>query len=308
MLAMLVDEGRLAWDDPVTQHLPSYQLVDSCATREMTTRDLLGNLSGLGVGAGDLLWWPSSTFTAGEIIHQLRYVAPATSFRSRYTYEHLPYIVAGQIIEGKRGQSWGGAVHQRILAPVGMTHTTTSLAEAHNVADHSAPPAMVDGKLVVGKRMAMENAAAAMGISTTAGDIAKWMTLLLDRGKLAPGANGMERRLFSAAQSREMWTAQTPIRINEPKPPLAATRPHFAASGLGFELRDYRGIQLAQHGGWQFGYSSTVVLAIGTTRYRDPDQRGGQRGKERVEIPPARPLPAPAACRLDPGVRRRGRG
>lgn len=261
MLAMLVDEGRLDWDDPVTQHLPAYQLFDPYATREMTIRDLLSNRSGLGVGAGDLLWWPSTTFSAREIIHKLRFIPPATGFRSRYTYEYLPYIVAGQIVAEKRGKSWGDAVHQLILGPLGMTHTTTSLAEADNVANRAAPHAIVDGKLIIGKRMKMENAAAAMGITTSAVDIAKWMTLLLDRGELAPGADGKERHLYSVAQSREMWAAQTPIRINEPKPLLAGTRPLFAASGMGFELRDYRGIQLAQHGGWQFGFSSTVVLA-----------------------------------------------
>jgi hypothetical protein len=101
-----------------------------------------------------------------------------------------------------------------------------------------------------------------MGISTSADDIAKWMTLLLDGGKLtAPGADGKERRLFSAAQSREMWTPQTPIRVNEPKPRLAATKANFAASGLGFELNDYKGVKLASHRGWQFGAYSMVVMA-----------------------------------------------
>ncbi|NGZ85143.1 serine hydrolase [Duganella aceris] len=262
MLAMLVDEGKLGWDDPVTKHLPDFQMYDPYVTREITIRDLLSNRSGLGVGAGDLLWWPSSTFSVDEIIHQLRYIKPAFSFRSRYTYEYLPYIVAGKIVAEKRGQPWGDAVRERILTPLGMTRTTTSLAESAGVADQAAPHASIDGKLGVVKRQPMANAAAAMGISTSAEDIAKWMTLLLDAGKLAaPGADGKERRLFSAAQSREMWTPQTPIRVNEPKPQLAATRANFAASGLGFELNDYKGVKLASHRGWQFGAYSMVVLA-----------------------------------------------
>ena len=260
-LAMLVDEGKLAWDDPVTRHLPEFQMYDPYVTREMTIRDLLANRSGLGGGAGDLMWWPTSTFSTDEIIHKLRYIAPATSFRSVYTYEYLPYIVAGKIVALKTGKPWGDTVHERILAPLGMTHTTTSLAENAGVLDQSAPHAKVDGKMAVVKRMPMVNAAGAMGISTNAEDIAKWMTLLLDGGKLAaPGADGKERRLFSAAQSREMWTPQTTIRIREPKPQLAATKASFAASGLGFELRDYQGIKVASHGGWQFGFYSTVAL------------------------------------------------
>lgn len=262
MLAMLVDEGKLAWDDPVTKHLPEFQMYDPYVTREMTIRDLLANRSGLGEGAGDLLWWPASTFSSDEIIHALRYLAPATSFRSAYQYEYLPYIVAGKIIARVSGEAWGDALRERVLAPLGMIHTTTSLAGNAGVIDQSAPHSKVDGKLAVVKPQPMANAAGAVGISSSAEDMAKWMTLLLDGGKLAtPDADGRQRRLFSAAQSREMWTPQTPIRVGEPKPQLAATRANFAAYGLGFDLRDYQGVTLASHRGWQFGFYSTVVLA-----------------------------------------------
>jgi CubicO group peptidase (beta-lactamase class C family) len=261
MLAMLVDEGQLAWDDPVVKHLPEFQMYDPYVTREITIRDLLSNRSGLGVGAGDLLWWPSSTFSSDDIIHKLRFIPPAFSFRSKYTYEYLPYIVAAKIVARKRGQAWGDAVRQRILKPLDMAHTTVSAAENEGVADRSAPHSRIDGKLAVSKPMAMANAAGAMGISTSAEDIGKWMSVLLDGGRLgAADTQGGERRLFSAAQSREMWTPQMPIRVGEPHPLLAATKANFAASGLGFELRDYRGMTLAWHRGWQFGAYSAVLL------------------------------------------------
>jgi CubicO group peptidase (beta-lactamase class C family) len=128
-LAMLVDEGKLAWDDPVTKHLPDFQMYDAYVTHEMTVRDLLTHRSGLGLGAGDLLWWPTTSFSTDEIIHKLRYIAPSTSFRSSYAYDNLLYIVAGKIIAAKSGKTWGETIHERILAPVGMTGTTTSLAE-----------------------------------------------------------------------------------------------------------------------------------------------------------------------------------
>jgi CubicO group peptidase (beta-lactamase class C family) len=261
MMAMLVDEGKLAWDDPVTKHLPDFQMYDPYVTREMTIRDLLSNRSGLGEGAGDLLWWPATDFSTEEIIHNLRFIAPAKSFRSGYVYEYLPYIVAGKIISQKMGKPWGEAVRERILAPLGMQATTTSLAENAGVIDQASPHSEIDGRLVVVKPMPTANAIGAVGINTNAEDIAKWMTLLLDGGKLAtPAADGKERRLFSAAQSREMWTSQTPIRIREPKPQLVATKANFAAYGLGFDLRDYKGMKLASHGGWQIGFYSTVVL------------------------------------------------
>ena len=120
-LAMLVDEGKLAWDDPVTKHLPDFQMYDAYVTHEMTVRDLLTHRSGLGLGAGDLLWWPTTNFSTDEIIHKLRYIQPATSFRSSYAYDNLLYIVAGKIIAAKSGKTWGETIRERILAPVGMT-------------------------------------------------------------------------------------------------------------------------------------------------------------------------------------------
>jgi CubicO group peptidase (beta-lactamase class C family) len=261
MLAMLVDEGKLAWDDPVTKHLPDFQMYDAYVTREMTIRDLLTHRSGLGLGAGDLMWWPTSTFSTDEIIHNLRFIAPATSFRSAYAYDNLLYIVAGKIIAQKTGKPWGDAVRERILAPLGMTRTTTSLAENAGVLDQSAPHSKIDGKISVVKSAPVANAVGAVGINTNAEDIAKWMTLLLDEGKLATaGADGKERRLYSAARARELWTPQTPIRISEPKPQLAATKPNFSAYGLGFALRDYKGMKLASHGGALLGFYSTVVM------------------------------------------------
>jgi len=128
-LAMLVDEGKLKWDDPVVKHLPDFQMYDAYVTREMTVRDLLTHRSGLGLGAGDLLWWPTTNFSTDEIIERLRYVKPATSFRSAYAYDNLLYIVAGKIIAQKSGKTWGATVRERILTPVGMNTTTTSLAE-----------------------------------------------------------------------------------------------------------------------------------------------------------------------------------
>ncbi|MFZ6678690.1 serine hydrolase [Undibacterium sp. Tian12W] len=260
-LAMLVDEGKVGWDDPVIKHLPQFQMYDPYVTREMTIRDLLSNRSGLGEAVGDLMWWPTSTFSTDEIIYNLRLLAPATSFRSVYTYEYLPYIVAGKLIAQKTGKPWGDVVREKILVPLNMTRTTTNLAETAGMTNLSAPHGKTDGKLTVVKPMPMANAAGAMGINTSAEDIAKWMTLLLDGGKLeAPGLDGKERRLYSAVQSREMWTPQTPIRTSEPKQQLAATRSNFAASGLGFELRDYQGLMLVSHRGWQFGFYSVVAM------------------------------------------------
>src|SRR5580658_7174922 len=97
-LATLVDEGKLAWDDPVYQRLPGFVMYDPYVSHEMTIRDLLTHRSGMGLGEGDLLFWPHSTYSRAEIVHQLRYMKPASSFRSRFAYDNLLYMTAGQIV------------------------------------------------------------------------------------------------------------------------------------------------------------------------------------------------------------------
>lgn len=259
-LAMLVDEGKLAWDDPVTKHLPDFQMYDAYVTKEMTVRDLLVHRSGLGLGAGDLLWWPTTSFSTDEIIHKLRYIRPATSFRNSYAYDNLLYIVAGKIIAQKSGKSWGDTVRERILKPIGMNATTTSLAENAGNPNVSAPHSKINGKIAAVKAVPAHNAVGAVGINSNAEEIAKWMNVLLAEGLVGTDAAGKEVRLFSAKQSREIMTPQTPMKISEPKPTLAATKPNFFAYGLGLQLRDYKGRKLAMHGGALQGFYSRVVL------------------------------------------------
>ena len=254
-LAMLVDEGKLNWDDPVTKHLPGFQMFDSYVTGAMTVRDLLTHRSGLGLGAGDLLWWPTTSFSTDEIIAKLRYIKPATSFRNSYAYDNLLYIVAGKIVADKAGKPWGAAIHDRILAPLGMNGTKTSVAEMLATDDYSAPHSKINDKAAVVKPMPVENAVGAVGINTNAEDIARWMNMLLAGGKTPDG-----KQMLSAKQAAELWTEQTPMRIREPKPALAAIKPNFFAYGLGFNLRDYKGRKIAMHGGALQGFYSTVIM------------------------------------------------
>jgi hypothetical protein len=230
----------------------------------MTVRDLLTHRSGLGLGAGDLLWWPTTSFSTDEIIHKLRYIAPSTSFRSSYAYDNLLYIVAGKIIAAKSGKTWGETIHERILGPVGMVSTTTSLAENAGNPNVANAHSKINDRIAAVKAMPVPNAVGAVGINTNAEDIARWMNVLLAQGKIAAGdnagADGKEVRLFSAKQARELWTAQTPMRIGEPNARLAGTRANFAAYGLGFQLRDYHGKLLAMHSGALQGFYSKVVL------------------------------------------------
>src|SRR5258708_175414 len=128
-LGILVDEGKVRWDAPVIDYLPWFQMSDPYVTREMTVRDLLVHRSGLGLGAGDLLWWPASTYNRREIAARLRYLPLATSFRSAHAYDHVLYLVAGGGIEAASGRPSEDLVPSRSLAQGGMN--SSHLRPAH---------------------------------------------------------------------------------------------------------------------------------------------------------------------------------
>ena len=261
-LAQLVDDGKLAWDDPVTKHLPGFQMADPYVTREMTVRDLLTHRSGISLGAGDLLYFPASTFTSEEIVHRLRFIPLATSFRARYAYDNILYIVAGQIFPAVAGQPWQRYVRDHLLAPVGMNETKVSLSEIKPGDNFATGHAKENFKaLAPVPSLSWDNGAPAGAIYSNVSDMAKWITAQLNGGLLPmKTAEGKEQRLFKAARQREMWSLVTPIPISEPPPALAATKPNFNGYALGWNLSDYRGKKIVSHTGGFPGMVSKVAL------------------------------------------------
>jgi CubicO group peptidase (beta-lactamase class C family) len=255
-LASLVDQHKLSWDDPVYQRLPGFQMYDPYVSHEMTIRDLLTHRSGMGLGEGDLLFWPHTTFTREDIIYRLRFMKPASSFRSHYAYDNLMYIAAGQIIPVVTGKSWEDYIREKILQPLGMNTTNLSNMAFKPTDDYAFPHSKVDGKLQAIDFVPLDNAAPAGSINSSATEMAKWITLQLNRGKFPSG----NERLFSESQSREMWTAQTILPIGEHPGPLAALAPKFAAYGFGWGMRDYHGRKLVGHTGGVAGFVSRVML------------------------------------------------
>ncbi|HEX4629193.1 MAG TPA: serine hydrolase, partial [Gemmatimonadales bacterium] len=252
-LAILADEGKLSWDDPVTKFLPGFQLSDPYVTRELTVRDLVTHRSGLGLGAGDLLWF-HSTYGRAEIAHRIRFAKPASSFRSQYAYDNVLYIVAGEIVPVVAGASWDDFISRRIFAPLGMTESGTTTAFFTASGNAAAPHALEDGRLQVVPVDSVENIAPAGGISSSVADLAKWLLCRLDSGRYGGG------RLFSDGQAREMWSGQTILPIADPPAPLAALRPSFSEYGLGWRLRDYRGRKIVSHTGGLAGMTSQITL------------------------------------------------
>ena len=258
-LAMLVDEGKLRWDDRVIDHMPGFLMYDPYVTREMRVRDLLVHRSGLGLGAGDLMFWPSTDFTREQIISRIRFLKPATSFRSRYAYDNLLYLVAGQMIPLIAGKGWDEFVKERIFGPVGMTSTNASTAALTAARDATTPHARADGKVVPMAQTDHDNNAPAGSMNSSVSDLAKWMVVQLNHGDLGGG-----KRLFSEAQSKEMWSPQTILPIDDPPAGAPAVfkeiLPNFNAYGLGWMLRDYRGKKMVYHTGTLAGYVSRVTM------------------------------------------------
>src|SRR5467141_1575724 len=255
-LATLVDEGKLSWDDRVYERLPGFQMYDPYVSHEMTIRDLLTHRSGMGLGEGDLLFWPHSTYKREEIIYKLRFMKPATSFRSHYAYDNLLYSAAGQIIPAVTGKSWDDYIRERVFKPLAMNSSNLSTSAFKPGDDYAWPHSKVDGKLQVVAFETLDNAAPAGSINSSAAEMARWLLLQLNRGKF-PDREG---RLFSEQSSGEMWSAQTILPIGKPPPVVAGLRAHFAAYGLLWGMRDYHGRKLIGHSGGLLGFVSRVML------------------------------------------------
>lgn len=251
-LGILVDEGKIKWDDPVTKYLPDFQLYDPYVTREMTIRDLLSHHSGLATFGGDLLWY-QTTYDRKEIIHRIRYLKPTSSFRSRYGYQNIMFLTAGEVVAAVTGKSWDEFVKERFFIPLGMNSTVTS-TKAFKPGDNVAiPHNEMDGKLRAIRYDDVANMGGAAAIKSSAADMAEWLRLQLGRGTY----NG--KQIFSSAVSHEMWQPNTVIPLSEASEKFNPTR-HFYLYGMGWFLSDYHGRKVVSHGGGLDGMVSQVGL------------------------------------------------
>ncbi len=256
-LNLLAEQGRLKMDDRVIDHLPGFRMSDPYVTGEMRIRDLLSHRSGLSLGAGDLLFWPTTGYSNQEVVQRLAKVPLKAGFRDRYAYDNILYAVAQQVIEQVSGQSYADFLQQHIFTAVGMDGTRYN-------ADHLKPgdnAAVGHAKydfstLRTVAPLTWSNNAGAGGIYSSVHDMARWMNVQLAHGTLENG-----QALFSAKSQQGMWQMITPQAVPEPSvPQLAAAKPNFAGYGEGWSLSDYRGQKLVWHtGGWP-GMVSRVTL------------------------------------------------
>lgn len=267
-LAILVDEGKVKWDEPIKTYLPGFTLSDPVIGERITVRDTLSHRAGFGLGAGDLLFWPNSDRTRAEVLAQAAFVPIEDGFREDYHYCNLMFVVAGAVIEAVSGLSWEAFVQTRIFDKVGMSESVplARLADpAKSALPHGrvGPPLRYQGAMTqiadsIVEVWNWDSAAAAGGICASATDWAKWIAVRLNDGKLADGS-----RLFSEAAAREMYRPN--IIVSALGGPTAELPNQAVAStyAMGLQVQDYRGERLATHGGGSPGGISATVLIPG---------------------------------------------
>jgi CubicO group peptidase (beta-lactamase class C family) len=252
-IGILVDQGKLNWTDKVTQHLPGFQMQDAWVTREFTIKDLLVHHSGLGGGAGDSMIWPEpSGFSRAEVVNNLRYLSPATSFRTEYAYSNVLYITAGEIVAAVSGMSYGDFIQQHIFEPLDMTCfagdvpkvklTNAAMSYAHN--DEKGIYAVPRNSIQQKQQMSV----AAGGIVCNTQSMTKWVTALLSPETLP----------FSINVLNAQWSPETILNVSENEEEWDSTL--FKTYGLGWRIADMLGYKLISHTGTLSGYQAYVAL------------------------------------------------
>jgi CubicO group peptidase (beta-lactamase class C family) len=257
-IAMLVDEGKVRWDDPVAKHLPWLQLPDPYLTAHVTVRDALRHSSGL--ANADFLW-SREDLTTREILERMKLAPTLESLRSGWMYQNVMYQVAGEVVAAASGMPWDQFVTTRILGPLGMTrsYATYDRVAALKDANTSTPHFEIDDQVRVIDEVTVDRVPAAGAAWTTAHDAGKWLAFLLAGGK----AGGT--RLVSEANFRELLAPQVITPPNYPTAGLVGS--HWLTYGLGWFQQDYRGQFVAMHTGSMDGRTAIVGLV--------PDQKLG---------------------------------
>jgi CubicO group peptidase (beta-lactamase class C family) len=238
-LGMLVDEGKVRWDDPVTKYLPWFQLYDPYVTREITVRDLLTHRAGL--GGADFLWYQSDN-TPEDVLRLVRYVKPAYSFRSGWIYQNVMYATAGAVVTAASGMPWEEFIRSRIFAPLDMKGSLATLAQTAGQPNVASPHDKVKGTVRVIENASVDQVNAAGSVWSSVADMSKWMRFMIDSGRV----NG--KPLLKPATWNELLTPVF-VMASGFYPSAQLTRPKFNTYALGWFQHDYAGRRLNYHTG-----------------------------------------------------------
>jgi CubicO group peptidase (beta-lactamase class C family) len=248
LAGMMVDAGKMHWDDPAVSYLPAFQLYDPWVTREITLRDLLSHRSGLG-RRGDMLWY-GSPYDRKEILRRIRFLKPNSSFRSQYGYQNVMVMAAGEAVAAVAGTSWEDLVKERVFRPLGMATSDVSVRDLAGASDVATPHLSDGTKLTPVAWRNIDNIAPAGSINSNVEDMSKWVRFLLANGR----ADG--KQLIAPTTLREIESPQT--IVPSPDDTLAPST-HFHAYGLGVGMYDYLGLKVLSHTGGIDGMLSQVT-------------------------------------------------
>ncbi len=249
-LGMLVDEGKIKWDDPVSKHMPRFQMHDPYASKEMTIRDLLSHRSGL--ARHELIWYASG-LSRDQVLERLRQIKPDWSFRSKFGYQNMMFLAAGEVIPAVTKKSWDDFVEERIFQPLGMKESNTSVMKLRRSRNVATPHHKIDDKVERIRWRNIDNAGGAGAINSNVTDMAQWLRLHLNDGKLD------KKQLLSSGVVHEMQMPQTVIRVEGATAKLNPPT-HLSAYGLGWMISDYRDRKLIQHGGGIDGMTAQAAM------------------------------------------------
>ncbi len=250
-LAMLVDEGKIKWDDHVINYLPDFQLYDPYMTREITVRDLLTHRTG--VGNTDYLWaWMK--ISSDSALYKMRNVKPTYSLRSGFIYQNLMYLAAGKVIEKVSGQSWDSFLKERIYTPLGMKETFAKYELVRNRENKADAHWTYEGEIVKIDQLVADEIGPAGSMWSTINDIGKWVKFLLNNG-VHDGDT-----LISNKNFKELFKPQQIVPTNEFYPTQKLTKPNWTTYGLGWFQHDYRGKMVQFHTGSLPGMVAIIGL------------------------------------------------
>ncbi len=247
-IAMLVDEGKLDWDDRVRDHLPWFELSDPVATSEVSIRDLLSHRVGIGRLTGNRLRFMPSR-DPKTIMEFVRRMPFEQSFRTAYVYSNVMYMVAGLVIESASGMSWDDFMQERVFNPLGMQSASTSISQLEHQRNTAWPHQEIFGQVQLIARRNFDNVGPSASVNASVTDMAAWMMLQLDEPGVYQG-----KRLISEKNMLEM---HQPHQVNRLSNPLTD---HLEGYGLGWGLRTWEGHRISQHSGATDGMTSTLVL------------------------------------------------
>ncbi|MEN8249349.1 MAG: serine hydrolase [Bacteroidota bacterium] len=250
-VGLLVQQGKLSWDDPVVKHMPEFKMYNPVLTQEITIRDFLSHQSGLGLWAGDLTWWESN-YDREEVIRRLRYQKPVAGLHQKYLYSNMGYLVVGELVARVSGMTYDEFIKENFLIPLEMTRSSTTVRTLNDIGNYAIPHSSVNGELSAIKQLNVDNCAPAAAMVTSINDLSHWVQMQLSKGMY----NG--KRIVEENIIEETWKPQIAIGVNKWVKENLNPYTNFSNYGLGWRVFDFRGNFLVEHTGGLDGMLSYV--------------------------------------------------